>query len=54
MFGLPMTTVLIMTLIPLFWVVYTAVFLWISRRWAVEDVAEPEDPNVAAAEGGTS
>lgn len=37
MFGLPMSTTLIMSGVILFWVVYTLVFYFSTRRWAAED-----------------
>lgn len=51
MFGLPMSTTLIMSAIMAFWVVYTLVFYFSTTRWAIEDAdyapAEPEsDPSL--------
>ncbi len=37
MFGLPTTTTLLLLGFPLFWVLYTAVFLWLSRDWPQRD-----------------
>lgn len=37
MFGLPLTTTIIMALIMGFWVVYTLVFYFSTRRWSIED-----------------
>lgn len=36
MFGLPASTALVVFGFPVFWVLYTLVFLWISRRWKRE------------------
>jgi hypothetical protein len=41
MFGLPMTTSVVVFGFPLFWIVYTLVFLWRSRDW---DDQEPGPP----------
>lgn len=38
MFGLPVTTTVIMLGVLGFWVLYTAVFYAVSRSWALEDV----------------
>lgn len=40
MFGLPTATVVILFGIPAFWVIYTLVFVFLSRGWKAEDVAE--------------
>ena len=37
MFGLPMSTTLIMGGVMLFWIVYTIVFYVSTRNWVVED-----------------
>ena len=37
MFGLPDFTVAVMLGIPLFWIAYTAVFLFRSRDWHLQD-----------------
>lgn len=42
-FGLPTTTVVIIVGIPVLWVAYTAVFVFLSRRWSAEDAAGDED-----------
>ena len=41
MFGLPLSTTLLVFGFPVFWIVYTAVFLYRSRDWA--DDASNED-----------
>ncbi len=33
MFGLPLSTTLLVFGFPVFWIVYTLVFLWLTRRW---------------------
>lgn len=48
MFGLPTATVVIIFGIPAIWVIYTLVFVFLSRRWKAEDVAEDQ----ALADGG--
>ncbi|WP_298415280.1 hypothetical protein [Brevibacterium sp.] len=40
MFGLPAATVAIIFGIPAIWVIYTLVFVYLSRGWKAEDVAE--------------
>ncbi|WP_209325499.1 hypothetical protein [Brevibacterium renqingii] len=40
MFGLPAATVAIIFGIPAVWVLYTLVFVYLSRGWKAEDVAE--------------
>lgn len=40
MFGLPTATVVIIFGIPAIWVIYTLVFVYLSRGWKAEDVAE--------------
>ena len=54
MFGLPMTTTLILGGVMAFWVVYTLVFYFSTSNWAVEDadyVGGP-DPDVSAQTDG--
>lgn len=41
-FGLPTATVVIIFGIPAIWVIYTLVFVYLSRGWKVEDVAEDQ------------
>jgi hypothetical protein len=52
MFGLPMSTTLIMGGVMLFWIVYTIVFYVSTRNWVVEDAdydtpAGEADPVIA-------
>ncbi|GAB3045041.1 hypothetical protein [Sediminivirga luteola] len=42
MFGLPLSTTLIMSGVIAFWVIYTAVFYFTTSHWAAEDA--PEEP----------
>lgn len=42
MFGLPAATVVIIFGIPAIWVIYTLVFVYLSRGWKAEDVAEDQ------------
>ncbi|WP_092017523.1 hypothetical protein [Brevibacterium siliguriense] len=42
MFGLPTATVVIIVGIPAIWVIYTLVFVFLSRGWKAEDVAEDQ------------
>lgn len=42
MFGLPTATVVIIFGIPAIWVIYTLVFVFLSRGWKAEDVAEDQ------------
>lgn len=49
MFGLPMSTTLIMGGVMAFWVVYTLVFYFSTSKWAVEDA----DYAPAGAQDGT-
>ncbi|WP_210605049.1 hypothetical protein [Brevibacterium oceani] len=42
MFGLPTATVVILFGIPVAWVIYTLVFVVLSRGWKAEDIAEDE------------
>ena len=37
MFGLPVTTSVVVFGFPVFWIVYTLVFLWRSRDWDDQD-----------------
>ncbi|MHA6800097.1 hypothetical protein [Bounagaea algeriensis] len=37
MLGLPITTVAVIAGVALFWVLYTAVFVWRTRHWKRED-----------------
>lgn len=38
MFGLPTFTTAIILGVPTFWVIYTVVFMWMSRGWKREDM----------------
>jgi hypothetical protein len=40
MFGLPTSTTLLVFGFPLFWIVYTIVFLIVSRGWSSEEEEE--------------
>ncbi|AZU02306.1 hypothetical protein [Brevibacterium linens] len=51
MFGLPTATVVIIAGIPAIWVIYTLVFVFFSRGWRAEDVAE--DQSLASSASGT-
>ena len=55
MFGLPLSTTLIMGGVMLFWIVYTIVFYVSTRNWVVED-ADYDTPaaeaSAAAVDGG--
>ena len=42
MFGLPTATVVIIAGSPTIWVIYTLVFVFLSRGWKAEDVAEDQ------------
>lgn len=42
MFGLPTATVVIIFGIPAIWVIYAIVFVYLSRGWKAEDVAEDQ------------
>ncbi|HCG56638.1 MULTISPECIES: hypothetical protein [Brevibacterium] len=42
MFGLPTATVVIIFGIPAIWVIYTLVFVYLSRGWKAEDIAEDQ------------
>ncbi len=37
MFGLPVETALLVFAFPVFWVLYTIVFLFVSRHWKREE-----------------
>ena len=45
MFGLPFTTSLVVFGFPAFWILYTVVFLYLSRDW-------PDDVEIQEKEGG--
>lgn len=40
MFGLPLETSLIVFGAPVFWIIYTAVFLYRSRDWVADEAAD--------------
>ncbi|TDU27341.1 hypothetical protein [Arthrobacter sp. JUb115] len=40
MFGLPAFTTMVIIGVPALWVIYIAVFLWLSRGWKREDAKE--------------
>lgn len=42
MFGLPIETTLLVFGFPLFWIIYTAVFFYRTRRWR-DDRAQQDD-----------
>ena len=44
MFGLPVETALLVFGFPVFWILYTIVFLILSKDWAKEDVASDDAP----------
>lgn len=44
MFGLPLETALVIFGFPVFWIVYTVVFLWRSRNWAADEAGRDEPP----------
>lgn len=48
MFGLPTATVVIIFGIPAIWVIYTLTFVYLSRGWKAEDVAEDQLTTAAA------
>ncbi|WP_432791279.1 hypothetical protein QYM46_06580 [Brevibacterium sp. K11IcPPYGO002] len=52
MFGLPTATVVIIAGIPAIWVIYTLVFVFLSRGWKAEDVAEDQVLASSANGGG--
>lgn len=54
MFGLPAATVAIIFGIPAIWVIYTLVFVYLSRGWKAEDVAEDQGRNQSTRAGGSS
>ena len=56
MFGLPTATVVIIFGIPAIWVIYTLVFVFLSRGWKAEDVVEDEAlaKSRAAGKGGSA
>ena len=43
MFGLPLSTTLLVFGFPVFWIVYTIGFLMVSRDWAWDLSGEDED-----------
>lgn len=53
MFGLPMSTTLIMVSVIAFWIVYTLVFYVSTRSWAVEDNDYAPAPEVPTGRIGT-
>ncbi|WP_235344965.1 hypothetical protein [Brevibacterium sp. UCMA 11754] len=52
MFGLPTATVVVIFGIPAIWVIYTLVFVYLSRGWKAEDVAEDQELTSRNASGG--
>jgi hypothetical protein len=40
MFGLPTFTTVVILGVPTLWIIYTVVFMWLSRGWKREDVEE--------------
>lgn len=38
MFGLPGTTALVLFGFPAFWIIYTIVFLYVTRNWSKDDI----------------
>lgn len=40
MFGLPTFTTVVILGVPTLWIIYTVVFMWLSRGWKLEDVEE--------------
>jgi len=42
MFGLPIETALLVFGFPVFWILYTIVFMVVTRDWG-RDTAEPDD-----------
>ena len=52
MFGLPTATVAVIFGIPAIWVIYTLVFVCLSRGWKAEDVAEDQVLSSHNAGGG--
>lgn len=43
MLGLPLETALIMGGVIGFWILYTAIFVWVTRSWDAEDRASGEE-----------
>ncbi|GAA1529712.1 hypothetical protein [Brevibacterium picturae] len=54
MFGLPTATVVIIFGIPAIWVIYTLVFVYLSRGWKAEDVAEDQEHTARNSRGGNT
>ncbi|GAB3181631.1 hypothetical protein GCM10027060_12950 [Nesterenkonia halophila] len=52
MFGLPMSTTVIMGVVMGFWVVYTLVFYLSTRRWVVEDADYDDATSVDGSDEG--
>ncbi|WP_309133261.1 hypothetical protein [Brevibacterium sp.] len=50
MFGLPAVTVAVIFGIPAIWVIYTVVFVFLSRHWSAEDI-EGDDSSLSGPEG---
>jgi len=50
MFGLPFSTALIIFGIPTIWVIYTLVFVYLSRHWSAEDVEDSSETGRSAAQ----
>ena len=44
MFGLPLETSFLVFGFPLLWIIYTAIFLYLSRGWD-DDAAAGDDPS---------
>lgn len=44
MFGLPIETALLVFGFPLFWILYTIMFLVVTRDWARDSTADDEVP----------
>jgi hypothetical protein len=44
MFGLPIEATLLVFGFPLFWIIYTAVFLYRSRDWSDKDAPQDDGP----------
>jgi len=44
MFGLPWETTLLVFGFPVFWIIYTAVFLYRSRSWSDESATKEDAP----------
>ena len=45
MFGLPMETTVLVCGVPLFWIAYTAIFLFRSRDWVRDEGNEVNEGN---------